>query len=52
VEAKEFKQRVEEAMKLLSDYNGPSANTGVGFFIGDMEDLFEEWQSEEHEYGM
>jgi hypothetical protein len=48
MEASEFKKVVEEAMKSLSNSDGPSSNTGIGFFIADMEELFSEWESEEH----
>ncbi|MDP2366555.1 MAG: hypothetical protein Q8M94_22600 [Ignavibacteria bacterium] len=52
MEASDFKRKVEDAMKLLSGNDGSSANSGVGFFIGDMEELFEEWQREYHECSM
>jgi hypothetical protein len=50
--ASEFKKRVNQAMDVLSSGDGPSANCGVGFFIGDMNDLISEWESEDHEYSM
>ena len=49
--ARDFKERVEKSLTLLSDGNDKHANTGVAFFIGDMEDLIEEWRTEEHETG-
>ncbi len=53
MKASEFKQKVEEpARTLLANHDGPSANTGVGFFIAEMEELFEEWQAEKHECSM
>jgi len=53
MEASEFKKRADELVKTyLSNTDGPSANSGVGFFIGDMEQLFEEWDAEEHKYSI
>ncbi|KKL69252.1 hypothetical protein LCGC14_2116790 [marine sediment metagenome] len=40
----EFKERLEKAEKeLIGKY--PDKN-GIGFFIGDMYELFEEWEKE------
>jgi hypothetical protein len=52
MEASEFKERVEKLVANLASGNGGFANCGVGFFIGDMNELIEEWESEEHEYSM
>ena len=39
-----------EAVKdLLKQFEGDD-NTGVGFFIADMEKLMDEWEEENHEY--
>lgn len=44
--ATEFFEAVEEAAK-----NTKSSNpAGCDYFISDMEKLFEEWESEEHDY--
>ena len=52
MEANEFKKRAKEAVNLMWDSDGPSANSGVVFFISDIQELIEEWESEEHEYSM
>ena len=52
MEAAEFKERAKKAMGMLADHDGPSANTGVGFFIQDMQELIEEWESENHQCSM
>ena len=52
MEASEFKQRVEKAAGLLCDSDGESANCGVGFFISDIQELIEEWESTPHIYSM
>lgn len=53
MEASDFWRKVEKAVESCGQSgDGKSQNTGVGFFIGDMEDIIEEWRSEEHEYGM
>jgi len=52
MEASEFRQRVKEAMDLLQDNDGESANTGVAFFISDMQELIEEWEAEDHPCSM
>jgi hypothetical protein len=50
MKASEFKKEVYKTLYLLSDIDGPSQNSGVAFFISDMTELFEKWESEEHEY--
>ena len=52
MEASEFKSKVEKLYENLSNFDGPFASSGVGFFIGDIQELIEEWESEEHEYSM
>ncbi len=44
--ATEFFQKVEESLQKTKS----STNMGCGFFISDMEELFGEWESEDHEY--
>jgi len=51
--ASEFEKRIEKITKeCLGNGDGASANCGVGFWIGQVEELIEEWESEEHQYKM
>ena len=53
MEASEFKKRVDDLCReFLSDRDGPSANSGVGFFISDIESLIDEWNSEDHKFSL
>jgi hypothetical protein len=46
MDSKEFWAAVDE---IYNQFHG-SDNTGVGFFISDLEKILDEWDSTEHEY--